>query len=329
MRVAPSVTIDIIRAEFDKGMKRTFKTVVIEPQAVMASSLALTVDILETANRVAKGLRLAPPFQIEILKPRIIANRKPRADLVVLPGLGHAMASELEDALESRATRDVVRALLSLRSTRTVFATSCSGVFAFGMAGLLDDKRTTTTWWFAPLLQRRFPTVKLAADELVVEDGNLVTAGAALAHIDLLFHLVERFSGTAITDHCRKFLIVGSRQSQVPYTSIATLIASDPELRKAESFVHKNIHKKIEISDIARAAGLGARTLARRLESSTAMTPTQFLQRIRIMRAIRLAQTSRLPNDEIAARVGYSDATSLRRVVKKQTGKTLEAYRSP
>ena len=293
----------------------------------MSSSLALTIDILETANRVAKGLGLQPVFDVQVLTPHAIVQSALRADLVILPSLGHALASELEDALASTEARDIVRALTSLRSRKVVFATSCSGVFVFAEAGLLAGKRATTTWWLSPHLQARFPNVQVAADELVVEDGNVVTAGAALAHIDLLFHLVERFAGIAITEHCRKFLIVDDRQSQAPYSSIATLVATAPELRKAETYIRKNIQRPIGIGDIAKAAGLGTRTLARRLEVVAAMTPTQFLQRIRVAHAIKLARTSQLASDEIAIRVGYSDATSLRRVVKKQTGKTLEAYR--
>ena len=319
--------LTLIRQNMTTMAKRSVKTIIVKPRSVLASSFALTVDILETANRVANGLALPRPFQIDVHTPRELVRNRRRADLVVLPGLGHAVASELDEALATREADEVVRALTSLQSRSTLFATSCTGVFAFGMAGLLENKRATTTWWLSPQLRARFPSVQVAADELVVEDGNVVTAGAALAHIDLLFYLVERFAGTAVTEHCRRFLVVDSRQSQVPYTSTATLIASDPELRKAESFVHKNVHKPIGVADIARAAGLGSRTLARRLETVAAMTPSQFLQRIRVARAIRLATTSRLPNDEIASRVGYSDATSLRRVVKRQTGKTLEAFR--
>ena len=81
-------------------------------------------------------------------------------------------------------------------------------------------------------------------------------------------------------------------------------------------------------SDLAEASGLGLRTFARRLTKVTAMTPTQFLQTIRVLQAIKLAKTTHLTSDEIAVRVGYSDATSLRRVVRKQTMRTLEAYRN-
>ena len=193
---------------------------------------------------------------------------------------------------------------------------------------MIDGKRVTTTWWLAPLLQKRYSRVRLAAGELVIEDGNIVTAGAALAHIDLMHTLVERFAGIAVADHCRGYLVADQRRSQLPYTSTATLVAADPNLRKAEAFVRRNVREPIGTGEIAAAAGLGERTFARRLKAVAAMTPIRFLQGIRVTEAMKLARTTHLSNDEIADRVGYSDATSLRRVVKKQTGQTLEAFRN-
>ena len=302
-------------------------TIVITPQNVMASSLALTLDILATANKVAEGLGISRPFQVVQMAPGDVSIGNGRADLVVLPGLGLTTPKQVEDAFSSDDLRHVVRALITLKARGTVFATSCTGVFALGEAGMIDQKTVTTTWWLSALLQERFPETRLAAGELVIDDGGIVTAGAALAHVDLMLNLVERFAGAAVADHCRRFLVADDRRSQMPYTSTATLIASDPALRQAEAFVHQNIREPIGIGEIAAAAGLGERTFARRLNSVAAMTPTRFLQTIRVAKAMKLAKNTSLPNDEIAARVGYSDATSLRRVVKKQTGKTLEAFR--
>ena len=308
-------------------MQKKTNVTVVEPSQHMSSSLALSMDILATANTVAGLLGLQAPFVVSQMKPSGITENSTYADLIILPGLGFSTEKAIRSSFQSSEFKELIDWLSILNRTDTVIATSCTGVFALGALGLIDHKKVTTTWWLAPLLLEIFPKTQLRAGEIVVEDGNIVTAGAALAHIDLMLHLVERFAGIAIAEGYRRFLVIDDRRSQIPYLSVATLVAAGPNLRKAESFVRQNIQTNIRSSEIALASGLGLRTFARRLAKVAAMTSIQFLQTIRILQAIKLAKTTRLANDEIAFRVGYSDATSLRRVVRQQTGHTLEAFR--
>ena len=69
------------------------------------------------------------------------------------------------------------------------------------------------------------------------------------------------------------------------------------------------------------------RSFARRLQKHAALTPTELLQSLRISEAIRLARSTRLPQEEIAHRVGYGDATALRRLMRKRGMGTLDSYR--
>lgn len=304
------------------------RTIVIQPAFVMASSQALTLDILDIANRMAEGMGLPRAFEVCAQSAGNTPDAADPCDLLILPGLGLSTRDLLDAAMQRPEMGDITQALKRFSGPHTVVASSCTGVFALGQAGMIAGRQVTTTWWLAPALKERFPDVRLCAGELVVDDGHVVTAGAALAHIDLMLHLVERFSGMAVADAVRRFLLIDDRRSQTPYTSVAMLVATDPVLRQAERFIRQNLATSLTVNAIAADCGLGARTFARRLARVTAMTPVQFLQTIRVTRAIRLARTTLHPNDEIAARVGYSDATALRRVVRQLTGKTLEAYRA-
>lgn len=304
------------------------RTTVIRPAFVMASSYALTLDILDTANRVADGSDLPRPFDVCVQTADSTPEMPGPCDLMILPGLGLSSRDLLDAAMASPEMRNITQVLTRLSYPHTVFASSCTGVFALGQAGLIAGRQVTTTWWLAPALKERFPDIRLCAGDLVVDDGHVVTAGAALAHIDLMLHLVERFAGMAVADAVRRFLVIDDRRSQTPYTSVAMLVATDPVLRQAEQFIRQNLASPLTIDAIAAHCGQGARTFARRLARVAVMTPVQFLQTIRVTHAIRLARSTRHPNDEIAIRVGYSDATALRRVVKQLTGRTLEAFRA-
>lgn len=160
-----------------------------------------------------------------------------------------------------------------------------------------------------------------------MDQGHLITGGAAFFQIDLMLHLVERFVGQAVFEDCRRYLMADQRPSQGPYVSVSALIAADPQLQKAELFVRRNIGSTLTIPDLAAASGLGARTFSRRLKTKANLTPIGFLQDLRISEAIRVAQTSQSTTEEIAHHVGYSDASALRRLIARKMGRGLDSFR--
>jgi AraC-like DNA-binding protein len=82
-----------------------------------------------------------------------------------------------------------------------------------------------------------------------------------------------------------------------------------------------------ELSDLARAAPLSPRTLARRVRQATGLSPMELVQRIRLDVALQLLQHSDATIADIANRVGFSDAASLHRLVKQATGQAPGALR--
>ncbi|WP_299665691.1 GlxA family transcriptional regulator [uncultured Ruegeria sp.] len=295
------------------------------PHRLMRSSLALTIDILETANRVSKH----PIFEIDVASASDFIAEGAKHSVVILPGLGIASSTEFDELLRDPESHTLILLLKRLRAQdpKRLFATSCSGVVIFAEAGLTNKRKVTTSWWLAPLLKARYPEVNLSSRELIVDAGDILTAGAAFAQSDLMLNVVERFASKRTAHQCRRILLIDDRTSQFPYMDTAMLIASDPPFRLAETFVSRHISEDLNVSQLATAAKLGQRTFARRLALVTSLTPIQFLQRMRVDKAVQLAIQTRLSNEEIAVRVGYSDGSALRRVVRNHTGKTLEDHR--
>lgn len=303
------------------------QTLILHPTPCQLSSLAIAQEMLDTANRIAALSGGPPVFEHQTLCPDDALARGSDADLVILPGLGLATPGELQRAMDGDEFALLTRCLSAFSRPGTTVAGACSGCFVLGAAGLLDGRVATTTWWLAPYLKSLFPKVRLDPSQIVRRDGDLITAGAAFAQIDLMLALVEQFGGFALAEDCRRFTMADSRPSQLPYLSVATLVAGDPQLQRAEIFLRRNISRQVDLAELAEAAGLGARTFARRLAQKAAMTPTEFCQTLRVTEAIRLARSGDLPQGEIAHRVGYGDDTGLRRVMIKRTGQTLESFR--
>lgn len=291
----------------------------------MPSSVALTLDVLATAGRLASRA----PFEVRLsgsgagawagmFEAASATNARP--DLIIMPGLGLADAEAVSGRLADADMAAAEARLARLVGEGTQVATSCSGAFLLARAGLLAGRRATTSWWLAPLLARQHPDVELVMDELIVRDGPVTTAGAALAQMDLMLSLVARFGDRALAARCARYLLLDERRSQSRYMALSFLAAADERVARAEAWARARLEQDLKIADLAAAAGLAPRTFARRVEKACGMSPIRFLQRLRIEAATDLIETTRLPVEEIARRVGYADPSALRKIMQRDGG---------
>jgi transcriptional regulator GlxA family with amidase domain len=308
---------------------------------VLDSALAVSLDVMSAANRIATHLGHALPFEWQVIAPQrsIITGtgRATKADCVIQPransacdvllvlGMNVPLAAEMSEAMQRR---DVKRAVMHVRFSRAkMICASCSGTFLCAEAGRLDAKSATTSWWLAPAFRARYPTTDVSNEQMIVRDGNMVTAGAAFAHIDLMLWMVRHLAGPTVAQTCARYLIVDERASQSRYVAYDQLSHESPQLTRVESFVRKNLSKPIRVSAMAKACGLSTRTLERQMKLVTGLSPIRFVQRIRIEQAVHLAQTTKLSVAEITHKTGYANETSLRRILVREYGMALHAIR--
>ena len=287
----------------------------------MASSAAITHDVMATANRIRGTTKRALPFDVTTVRcgSRRGAAKLPGTDLVIVPGLGTASADELDGKMKSSACRRAADLLVEAFEARAMLAASCASTFLLAETGLLDGRRATTTWWLAPLFQRRYPEVELVTDRMVVADWPIATGGAAMAQMDLMLAVVGKFAGPKLASACANYLLLDERRSQVPFMAINYLASQDPKIAKAEKWVRDNIARDFAMEELAKAVALAPRTFARRVAATCGISPIQFVQRIRLETARYLLETTRLPVDEIARKVGYAEPSTLRRLVRRDT----------
>lgn len=310
---------------------------VIVPPGGSAAALGITVDMTEATNRLAErpvfDLRLLGVRAGEQVRGGVIAPTTPLSeagaarDLVVVLGTGAGDQPALEALLASPDAAAISDWVGAAGRSGAAIAASCTAAFFLGAAGLLDGRRCTTTWWLVPWLARRHPLCDARADAMVVEDNGVWTAGASFAHMDLMLTLVARHGGRALADEAARRLVVDERTSQARYVAPSHLAASDPMARGLETYVRERMPAPTTLDEVAEAMGVSVRTLARRVRASTGLAPMKFVQKIRLDTALHLLQTTRLPHDEIAARVGFADPVALYRLVRRQTGHAPSRFR--
>ncbi len=302
---------------------------VLELPGRMASSAAITHDVLATANRVSLAAGRPAPFEVRTLLCADAKTRAPAAgtDLVVVPGLGVDTEEKLLARIATPDCRRAMRLLANAARAGSAIAASCASTFLLAEAGLLDGRRATTTWWFAPLFARRYPDVTLLTDQIVVADWPIATGGAAMAQMDLMLAVVARFAGAGLARACASYLLLDGRTSQAPYMAITYLAGQDATIAKAESWVRRNVGRDFDIEELAKAMAMTPRTFARRVSATCGLSPIRFVRRIRIETARFLLETTKLPVEEIARCVGYADASTLRRLMRSDTQRTPADFR--
>jgi len=306
------------------------------------SAVAAVVNVAQAANEL--NLRSARPllWQIHLCTPGaqplalgrgitlkgladLPAVRK--SDLVIVPGAGQLSADQLLPWLQSPPVAHAREWLSDARRAGVTVAAGCSGTFVVATAGLLRGARATTTWWLAPLFRRLFPETTLDMRHTVVRDRRVWTAGAAFAHVDLMLQLVAHAGSERLASLCSRYLLHDPRELQLRYPLLDHLVSGDAFLARAERWALEHLRDVATAESLARAMGVSLRTLARRTQAGAGLTPLAFLQRIRQERAIHLLETTRQPVEQIAEQVGYGDATTLRRLLRRGVGQTPSAVR--
>jgi transcriptional regulator GlxA family with amidase domain len=306
------------------------KVNVLALDGVFDLGLSAVLDAFQTANELTglSGLTV-PRFDVKIAGVRkavktsqgltvpVNATGWRTPDCVVVPAIGFKMPGPLENALSRPDIQDAGASLRQWARRGAMMTAACIGTFVMAESGLLDHHHATTTWWLAPLFRKRYPLVLLDESNMIVKSGQFVTAGAALSHMDLALWLVRGVS-PKLASLVAKYLIVDSRPSQSAYALTDHLVHSDPLVQRFESWARSRLAHGFSLDDAAKAVGASKRTLARRMQTVLGKSPLSYFQGLRVERAVHLLKTSNASVEEVAERVGYTDGTTLRVLLRRQ-----------
>ncbi|WP_089314856.1 GlxA family transcriptional regulator [Actinomadura mexicana] len=242
------------------------------------------------------------------------------ADTVVVPGWLPA---------ERPPSPAVVQALRRAHSRGTRVVSICSGAFALAHAGLLDGRKATTHWALADELAAHFPHVQVDPDVLYVDHGDVATSAGAGAGIDLCMHLIRTDLGARYAAQVARTMVMPPHREggQLQYSAPPHPAQIDGTLAPLLDWITERLGEPVTIETMAAHERVSTRTLARRFSEQLGTSPGQWLLTRRIAAAQDLLESSDLPLDTIARRVGLSSATNLRRRFLTILGTTPGAYR--
>jgi transcriptional regulator GlxA family with amidase domain len=241
--------------------------------------------------------------------------------LILPPSLGQDLPDDPGGSLRSW--------ILDRHREGTLLCSVCAGGFLLAETGLLAGRPATTHWAAKARFAARYPEVLLDTDRILIDDGDIITAGGLMAWIDLGLLLVGRFLGpTAVLSTARLFLVDPSGREQRFYSTFAPVLDhGDQAILRTQRWLHHHSAERVDIARMAAVAHLGERTFLRRFQRAAGLRPTEYLQYLRVGHARDLLERSDLAVDEIAWRVGYQDPGAFRKILQRLTGLSPGEYR--
>ena len=244
-----------------------------------------------------------------------------RADTIVIPGW--------RDANEAPPPA-LVRKLREAYARGARICSICSGVFILAAAGLLTGKRATTHWKYVDLLASRYPDIVVEPNALYVDEGQILTSAGSAAGLDMLLHVVRKDFGPKVANQVAQRLVIPPHREGGQAQFVPRPVAADERGRLARllDWIRAHLAAEHTIESLAAQASMSPRTLQRQFKASTGLSPYAWIVRERIERAKELLESSRLPAQRIAERVGMGSAESLRHHFRAQVGTAPARYRA-
>lgn len=304
---------------------------ILEYPGVLRSAVFGFEELFRLANGVAGEKRPAVEFFPMIVKPDVIRPRArggaggramPPFQVVILPpSLGSDLCETPDRVLGAW--------LVEQHEAGAVLCSVCAGAFLLAETGLLRNRRATTHWGLAASFAQRFPETRLDTDQILIDEGDLMTAGGLMAWIDLGLEIVARWAGAeTMRDLARRLVIDSGRREQRYYQRFSPrLDHRDNVILQAQRHLQSHFDEEVPMAALAREGCLSERMFLRRFVRATGLKPVEYRQRLRIQKACELIEETDDSFEKIAGKVGYTEQSAFRKIFIRICGLTPREFR--
>jgi transcriptional regulator GlxA family with amidase domain len=293
------------------------------------------IQVFSSANDEAIDAELPPPYRIHLISKEggavqssagvsVMTQTLPRSRLAggTLLVAGGRVNCLPEDAA---TLRWISRASASVSRCCAV----CTGAFVLARAGLLDGRRAVTHWQEVSQLQEEHPNVQVHDDAIFVHDGKFYTSAGISAGMDLALSLVEEDLGRPAALGVAKRMVLYLKRSGGQRQFSSELLAQTQEAGVSAQltvWLRPRLAQVIDVEQMAAACALSVRSLHRKLQQESNVTPSQLLAGLRLELACSLLEQGGIGVKETARRCGYGTEYNLRRAFSLQLGVLPSEY---
>lgn len=204
-----------------------------------------------------------------------------------------------------------------------------SGAWLLARAGLLENRRATVHWSYAPLFAGSFPQT-IVSSNVFESDRQRLTCAGGQAAFDMMLHHIGQTHGKDIVAH-----VLGSANlervrgpmepQRVPLTS--RLGGGQPKLKEAVALMESNIEEPLATDDIAQLVGVSRRQLERLFKQHLDSLPSRYYTELRLNRARQLLLQSSQSILQVGLGCGFSSGGHFSSVYRARFGVTPREQR--
>jgi len=300
-------------------MKQPLNLYVLDYPNAMPSAVHGIFDIFSIANQQAEQ----ELFSVHrgIPSTGTVADRQ---GLIFIPPC-------LTQPLPPFSDPEILSLLKTWHLSGMVLVAACAGVFWLANTGLLDGKRATTHWRLCQRLANNYPAIeRVSSREMVVDQGDVVTAAGLYAFQDLSLHMIARFAGYSLAKKVADFCLLDlNGRLQAYYQRFCPNFAhGDTSIVTAQRYCAKYLSSNTSTLLLAEHCHLSERTLLRRFKRATGHSPKQYIIQLKVEKAKQLMEFGGMSIEEISYKIGYTDTSNFIKIFKKVSGVTPAEFKS-
>ena len=201
-----------------------------------------------------------------------------------------------------------------------VIGASGAAVAHLAVAGLVDGVPVPVARALRPILRSRFPRLPMEERLALADYGSVVMANGFANDLAAVLKVFERLLSP---DVARWLASVTGLDREEEHA-----LAADQLVARAQLWIEQHYTRPMKVSDLAALLSTSLATLNRRFHKATGLSPKAYVQRLRLLAAIRMLEKTNRPIDQIAEQVGYSDGRLFRAMFRASTGKTASQWRA-
>lgn len=201
-----------------------------------------------------------------------------------------------------------------------------TGVCFVAASGLAEHQLLATHWAYVRQLKKQYPAYRFIAQQSFLQAGGIWSTGTLNGGFDALLEILAQDRGDQFSQLCATHLLVSAPERLNPILP-GLRNHGDEVILKLQDWIESHHSEPLTIERMSREVGMAERTLKRRFQLATTLSPNLYVQKVRIDKAKKLLLATSQPVKTIAYEVGYENVSFFVRLFRTQVGQTPAEWR--
>ncbi|WP_232109316.1 GlxA family transcriptional regulator [Pseudomonas juntendi] len=202
-----------------------------------------------------------------------------------------------------------------------------TGVCFVAALRLGEQQALATHWAYVRELKKRYPDCQFIPQQSYLQAEAIWSTGTLNGGFDALLAILAHDCGDRFSQLCATHLLVSAPERRAPILP-GRRNHCDEAILRLQDWIEVHYVEQLSISRMGAEAGLTERTLKRRFQQATGLSPTVYVQRVRIDKAKKLLLATGMSVKAIAYEVGYENVSFFVRLFKIHAGATPAGWRA-